>query len=245
MKRIFLFFLFFISFHQESFSKENRVENSSNTSYKKYNLSICSIFKDEAKNLRSWIDYHRNFGIDHFYLYNIGSRDSFQAVLNPYIREGVVTLINWPAIINQPGNTPFYTWALSTQVPAYENAVNFIAIRDTKWLVLLNVNEFLICPQGNIKDLLNKYDEYPGIAFSANFDPVQTASKKSLIIRALTMENPVDLNKSVTPMIFKPSLCEGFFWPPYRCRFKQMKSAVEVGPQELLITDDLNAISIR
>ena len=39
-------------------------------SEKKYKLSICAIFKNEANYLKEWIEYHRMVGVEHFYLYN-------------------------------------------------------------------------------------------------------------------------------------------------------------------------------
>ena len=40
-----------------------------------YYSSICAIFKDEARFLREWLEYHRLIGIEHFYLYNNFSTD--------------------------------------------------------------------------------------------------------------------------------------------------------------------------
>ena len=62
----------------------------------KYRLSLCLIFKNEAPFLKEWIDYHTIVGVDHFYLYNNNSDDNYKEVLEPYIRQGIVTLIEWP-----------------------------------------------------------------------------------------------------------------------------------------------------
>ena len=73
----FIFSLFLIYIYLSiGFIKADETNISSEIN-KKYNLSICAIFKNEAKYLKEWIEYHRIFGVDHFYLYNIGSRDSF------------------------------------------------------------------------------------------------------------------------------------------------------------------------
>lgn len=183
---------------------------------KRYNLSICAIFKNEAKYLKEWIEYHRDFGVDHFYLYNIESRDFFQNILRPYIKDGIVTLINWPEISSDHEGNDAYKWALNTQIPAYENAVNFLARDETKWLVFIDIDEFLVSSEGNIKDLLKKYHNFPAISFSSDFSS-QT------------------INKSVAKMIFKPDLCIGFNWPPYHCRFKHNLSSIEADKQELRI----------
>jgi len=48
-------------------------------SEKKFHVSICAIFKNEAPYLREWIEFHRIVGIDHFYMYNNRSDDDFAA----------------------------------------------------------------------------------------------------------------------------------------------------------------------
>lgn len=190
----------------------------------KHNLSICAIFKNEAKYLDEWIEYHRSIGVDHFYLYNIGSKDPFRLILKPYIKEGVVTLVNWPEAIDQLNDKRGYRWALSTQIPAYENAVNFIARDETKWLVFLDVNEYLVCTEEKITDLLKKYDDHSGI-----------------VIQSLEPTSPsVILFKKVEKMIFKPVQCEGFNWPPYRCRLKPSQTSTEVDRFELRIFRNKN-----
>ena len=62
----------------------------------KYKLSFCLIFKNEGPFLKEWLDYHIVVGVDHFYLYNNNSDDNFREVLEPYIKDGIVTLIEWP-----------------------------------------------------------------------------------------------------------------------------------------------------
>ena len=42
---------------------------------KKFYLSFCSIFKNEAPYMKEWIEYHLLVGVDHFYLYNNNSTD--------------------------------------------------------------------------------------------------------------------------------------------------------------------------
>ena len=63
---------------------------------KKYRISLCGIFKNEASFLKEWIEFHRIVGIDHFFLYNNLSEDNYREVLDPYIKNGIVDLIEWP-----------------------------------------------------------------------------------------------------------------------------------------------------
>ncbi len=50
---------------------------------KKYSITICGIFKNEASYLKEWIEYHEMIGIEHFYLYNNNSDDNYRDILQP------------------------------------------------------------------------------------------------------------------------------------------------------------------
>ena len=127
LKQIFSFFFFICCYASTNLANLANIEELMIQEAKKYNFSICAIFKNEAPYLKEWIEYHLIFGVDHFYLYNVGSHDSFQSILKPYINKGLVTYIDWPEALIYPGDDQAERWALSTQIPAYENAVNFIA----------------------------------------------------------------------------------------------------------------------
>src|SRR6185295_2887675 len=94
---------------------------STNFHSKKYNFSICSVFNNEAKFIKEWIEYHKLIGIDHFYLYNISSSDRYMKEINSYIKEGLITLIHWPDLTKNIKDEGVRV--MSTQIPAYENAV--------------------------------------------------------------------------------------------------------------------------
>lgn len=242
---IYLFLFLVYGIPLSNFISANEHNISYPSSKEKYNLSICAIFKNEAKYLKEWIEYHRLLGVDHFYLYNIGSRDSFQTVLRPYLKESLVTLINWPEAITDQDDKNVDKWALSTQIPAYENAVNFIAKNETKWLVLLDVNEFLVFPKENMAALLKKYDNYSSISLTSDYFDASTQNnvpKRTVIIQSSDRANPPvqNVNKSVAKIIFKPDSCLGFFWPPYQCRLKNPESTMSVNREELRINHYIN-----
>jgi len=114
---------------------------------KRYSVSICSIFKDEAHNLCEWIEFHIIVGVEHFYLYNNFSSDNFQAVLQPYIEKGLITIIDW--------NVPH------GQFSAYEDFYKKYR-SETQWVSFLDLDEF-ICPyyEISVADWIRKYDKYP------------------------------------------------------------------------------------
>ena len=99
------------------------------TDDKKYKVSICAIFRDEALYLREWIEFHKIVGVDHFYLYNNFSEDAYQEVLRPYVENGDVTLTEWP-----------YPQG---QMSAYRDCVE--RYRDeTQWIGFIDIDEFVV-----------------------------------------------------------------------------------------------------
>lgn len=121
-----------------------------NKSKKKYEFSICAIFKNESLILKEWIEYHLIVGVDHFYLYNNNSDDNFKEILQPYIDKKIVTLIEW----NYPPPSQF---------PAYKHFYdNFWG--ETQWVAYIDLDEF-ICPfrEYTIKDWIEKYRNYGSV----------------------------------------------------------------------------------
>jgi hypothetical protein len=218
-----------------------------NPQSKPYTLSICALFKNEAKYLKEWIEYHLLVGVDHFYLYDVGSKDHFTKVLKPYIEKNLVTLVHWPDFIGEQPENNIAAWALGTQVPAYENAVYFRAKNETKWLVFLDIDEFLVCPQSNnFSALLEKYEDYPGVTLACNFFDANSSKykvpRRKLLIETLELTKAPEKNvqKSVCKTVFKPEECHGFLWPPYECLFKNNLSAIAVAKREMRINHYAN-----
>lgn len=209
---------------------------------KKHNLSICTAFKNEAVFMREWIEYHLLIGVDHFYLYNTGSTDLSIGVLSPYLKKNQVTLINWP---NLSANENDELWVLGTQFTAYENAVKYQALNETKWLLFLDIDEFLVPPCKSIPEILQKYDDYPGVTLiSEYFDASDLGSlpKRKLIIQSaeLTLPPKPTPRKAVEKTIFKPELTTYFTWPPHQYVFSNGKKAIEVTRDKLRINQYLD-----
>jgi len=211
----------------------------------KHNLSVCALFKNEANYLKEWIEYHKMVGVDHFYLYNNGSIDRSVEILIPYIKEGLVTLVQWPNRLpkHQIDNS---MWALSTQLPAYENAAKYLALKDTKWLVVLEVDEFIVPVNAKtISEILEGYDEYPGLQVVSDFFNTSLENKlpkRNLIIESIELTSAPDqkIENSVEKTIFKPEYYTSFYWPPYRCNFKDNKHAAKLAKGELRINKYVN-----
>lgn len=112
-------------------------------------LAICAIFKDEARFLDEWLEFHAGVGVGHFYLYNNFSSDDYRVVLQPWIDRGLVTLTDWPV---EGGQLPAYAHCLPR------------AKAEARWLVLMDIDEFLFSPRDpDLRAVLRDYETRPVI----------------------------------------------------------------------------------
>lgn len=214
---------------------------------KKYQLSICAIFYNEAPYFKEWIEYHRLLGVEHFYLYNNESTDNYQEVLAPYIKKKIVTLIDWPTrkpIEEEKKN--LYTWVFTTQVSAYTDACQSKAKDETEWLALIDIDEFLVpIKDHSLLDVLKRYNSLPAVEVLWHIygtSKVKELAKENLLIESLYMTaNPNDsLNCKVFKTILKPSLYTGFIWPPHFCSYKNGEKSLCLKKNELRINHYIN-----
>ena len=91
-----------------------------------YDLAIVAIIKDEGRYLAEWLDYHIAIGVEHFFLYDNGSKDNTREILAPY-RE-------WVTAIYVPGQ--------KMQLPVYNMAIRDYAYC-AKYLAIIDLDEFI------------------------------------------------------------------------------------------------------
>lgn len=116
---------------------------------RKYHISICIMFKDEAPYLREWIEYHRMIGVDHFYMYDNNSSDGFEEVLAPYREEGIATLIPWHQ--------------QHAQVDGYEDCIRRFQ-SESDWIGFIDVDEFLVPIEDNsLVPILDRFCHCPAV----------------------------------------------------------------------------------
>ena len=113
----------------------------------RYNLAVVAIFKDEARYLKEWLDYHLLAGVEHFYLYNNDSSDDFAQVLAPYVDAKLVTLKAWS------GKLQMY--------PAYDDAIENYRF-DCRYMAFIDLDEFIF-PKTNrsvaevVEEIFSRY----------------------------------------------------------------------------------------
>ena len=125
----------------------------------KMDLAVCAIFQNEAPYLKEWLEFHKLQGVEHFYLYNNNSEDDYMSVLKPYIKEKEVTLEQWSF------NYDYGDWPqwIRIQTGAYMHCIKNYG-DDTKWLAVIDTDEFLFCPSGiKIPKFLKAFHVYAGV----------------------------------------------------------------------------------
>lgn len=112
-------------------------------------LALCLRFRDEARFLGEWLEYHAAAGIDHFFLYNNFSTDNYPSVIQPWLDAGRVTLVDWPRVPASP-------WA-------EEDCVRR-ALGRFRWLGFLDADEFVVIRDGrSIGEFLDGVPNAPGV----------------------------------------------------------------------------------
>ncbi len=153
-----------------------------------YELSIASIFQNEARFMKEWIEFHKLMGVQHFYLYNNLSTDNYQAILQPYIDKGEVELIEW----SMPSKN-LKEWD-PIQHAAFTNAIN-ISRGKTKWLACLDLDEFLFPVQASsLVEFLKDYEEFAAVSVNWQYygtSHVKQVPDNKLMIEMLLLKAPM------------------------------------------------------
>lgn len=114
-------------------------------------LSLGAIFRSENHWLDEWICYHRHIGVEHFLLYN-NDPDTSESdrILRPYTESGLVENIRYPGEL--------------IQMSAYRNCLER-AVGKTRWLALIDLDEFLLPRHvDDLRELLQDFESFGGLA---------------------------------------------------------------------------------
>lgn len=116
----------------------------------RHELTACLKFKNAARFLPEWIEFHQIVGFEHFYLYNNNSTDNYLEALGPYREEGSVTLYEWP-------DTPAFPKADEHCVAHHRD--------EARWIAFLDDDEFLFPTRSeDVRKILRRYEPYPALA---------------------------------------------------------------------------------
>jgi hypothetical protein len=109
-------------------------------------LGIVSVFQNEGASLEEWIRFHQAQGFTRFYLFDDKFTDNSREVLAPFVADGTVTL----------GVTSDLPKFVAGRQPEAFNIGLRQARCECDWIALIDADEFVFSPNGNIADHLPK-----------------------------------------------------------------------------------------
>jgi hypothetical protein len=193
----------------------------------KYEVAICAIFRDEAPYLKEWIEFHKLVGVTHFYLYNNLSNDNYKKVLAPYLKKGLVEIIDWPF-----ESTDQTVWG-PIQCSAYVDGVKR-AEGKVKWLAIIDIDEYCF-PSKNkkLQDVLKNFEAYGGVVVHWQLygtSSIKKISREKTLIESLTLRADSDYGENQhIKSIVRPErvVCDWTTgWTPHNVIYKKGYFAV-------------------
>lgn len=101
----------------------------------KYFLSVLAIFKNEGHIINEWIEHYIDEGVEHFYLIDNGSDDNY-----------LIFNLNNVDLVREP--------IQHNQVANYNNNYLIKAKRESKWVIVVDLDEFIYSRSGTISSFL-------------------------------------------------------------------------------------------
>ncbi len=126
--------------------KRREIDNSDRRHRDYYSVAV--IVKNEARYIREFILFYQATGAERIYLYDNDSTDNLLEEIDPFLKSGLVVYRRWSG--------------RAVQAAAYRDAVRR-SRRRTKWLALIDADEFLFSPLGPMPEQLKAYEAYPGV----------------------------------------------------------------------------------
>ena len=115
----------------------------------KYYLAVCAIAKNEGPYFQEWIEWHREQGVEKFYIYDNESTDGTKEVLKPYIESGLVEYIYFPGY--------------RRQLAAYDDCLQNFRF-DARWIAFIDLDEFIVpIKDDSIPAFLKRFEGSPAV----------------------------------------------------------------------------------
>nr|WP_295921970.1 glycosyltransferase family 2 protein [uncultured Dyadobacter sp.] len=116
-------------------------------------LSICGIVKDENDYIEEWINYHRLIGVEHFFIYDNGSRVPVKETIAQLGFDRFTTVIDFPG--------------KNQHVKAYGHCLRHYGA-SSRWIAFIDIDEFIVPKTSghSLPEFLTDYEEYGGLGVS-------------------------------------------------------------------------------
>lgn len=113
-----------------------------------YYLAVLSIANNEGIYIKEWLEWHKKYGVEKFFIYDNGSTNNTYEVLRPYIESGVVESIYFPG---------------KQQLAAYDDCFEKHRT-EARWIAVINLDEFIVpIKDKTIPEFLHRIENYSSI----------------------------------------------------------------------------------
>ena len=143
-----------------------------------YYLSILAIMKNEAMNLKIWIDHYIWQGVNHIYIIDNNSDDTSVQIIEDLINNGYpITLYK---LHEQHKQAKHYRYVYDKEKLQ----------KKTKWLIVADLDEFFYCNNSKISNELKHFEDFDYIS-----------SKWRMFGSNNYIEHPKDIRISLTKRV--------------------------------------------
>ena len=179
--------------------KKYLLDELNNTEYKYY-CSICLIIRDESEYLKEWLDWHVGQGVEHFYIYDHGSKypiSEFVKTLDAELQSKIT--------VHDFGGTHKFA-----QRDAYIDCLNRYK-RESRWIGFIDADEMIRVKCGcTIPALLKNFESFAGlfmrwVVYDANG---QTERSDKPLRERFTHVTPTDIDDGVGKTFLQAQLVQ-------------------------------------
>ena len=111
-----------------------------------YYLAICAIAKNEGAYFKEWIEWHKDLGVEKFYIYDNESSDNTKEILVPYVELGLVEYRLFPGA--------------KQQLPAYDDCLEKHRL-NVRWIAFIDLDEFIVpIKDKTIPEFLKQFEKF-------------------------------------------------------------------------------------
>ena len=121
-------------------------------------LAIIAMIRNEGPYLAEWIEYHKLIGVSRFYIFDNESTDNTRTVLDKYIKSGLV-------IYEYVSDNKLEKLGKKYSIGPKSHVAHWLAIEkcrknNTKWVAIIDVDEFLVPKQDKtVIDFLKRFSK--------------------------------------------------------------------------------------
>lgn len=187
-----------------------------------YKLSICTFLPKTRYRLTEWLEYHKNLGVEHFFLYYSPASYLPKNDLAKYTDSGEVELFPWPEIPQKLSSL------CVSKMSAYENACNYAAKEKTKWLIFMEPHEFLVPDCNSLLSILETHKNRPALVLSSCYYANISQNAVEMIQSKRLFSPDITEQRQVEKTIFQPKLIATSSLSPYKYAFR-----TEIKPKQI------------